>query len=277
MNVLNTNMNLISIILYLCGIVGIFIFFLFIVLAIKKQTKASTVLSVLMLILSIILLGSGCFLKITYNKKHPQPVANAVIDQAKKDNENLNQTSENKKASIDDLKFEYTLSSYDSKNQTANMTIKNNSNAVFNGHVKVSFLDSSKQIINSLKLNIKNLIPNKTFSPDAFVSSNVSTIEYSFSGNFTEETLDQVPYSISKVSTGNKFIRINVTVNDTSKDHLEQVCNTLAADNSGDEINGLLVYFYPENVSSNQLNFDNIIADYYLNNVNKTSKFTYYN
>ena len=269
---LNINNNILAIILYLCGIVGILVFFLFVILALRKKTRASSILSIFMLILSIGLLGSGTYFKIKYDKQNPP--ANVVKDT--NSIQSLQQTNEKKEASIDNLKFKYNLSSFDNNTQHANMTIKNSSNSVFNGQVKVNFLDSSRQLVESMDLSIKNLVPKKSYSPDALVSSSVTTIEYEFKGTFSEKDIEDIPYSISKISTGNKFVRINVSVSDTSKNHLEQICNELALENSSTNCNGLLVYFYPENKGSTKLNFDDLIADYYLNNISKTSSFTYY-
>ncbi len=270
---LNINTNILAIILYLCGIVGILVFFLFVVLALRKKTKASSILSIFMLILSIGLLGSGTYFKIMYDKKNPPK---NIVQNDNTDSQQLSQQNEKKEASIDNLKFNYNLSSFDSNTKHANMTIKNSSDSIFNGQVKINFLNSGKQLIDSTNFTIRNLLPNKSYSPDALISSEVTTIEYEFKGTFSEEDIKNIPYSISQISTGNKFIRINVSVNDTSKNHLEQICNELAFENSDTNCNGLLVYFYPENKSSANLNFEDLVADYYLNNLTKTSTFTYY-
>ncbi len=270
----NINMNILALILYLCGIIGILVFFLFIILALRKKTKASLTLSIVLLFLSMGLLGSGSYFKIRYDKENPP--ANTIVQNHNTSNQSSNETLSEKKPSIEDLKFNYNLSSFDSNTKQANMTIKNSSESIFNGQVEVDFLNSSDQLINSMTLQVKDLVPNKTYSPDVLVSSDITTLEYKFSGTFSENNIKEIPYTINQMSTGNKFIRINVSVNNTSKNHLEQICNEIAFENSDADFNGLLVYFYPENCPSNNLNFNDLVADYYLNNITKTSTFTYY-
>ena len=66
---INFNVHLISLLLYGCGILGILLSFLFIFLAMKKNTKASSMLVVIMFVLSITLLASGTCLKLVDRKK----------------------------------------------------------------------------------------------------------------------------------------------------------------------------------------------------------------
>jgi len=269
---MNFNMNLISIILYLCGILGILVSFLFIILAIKKNTKASSVLVVIMFLLSIILLGTGTCLKLIEHKKNPPKEVIAENTTSNRSTEIIDKTE----PSYDDLKFSYKLaSSYNSSKKNANITIKNTSDYMFSGEVTLDFTDSNNQSLDSLTLKIKNLLPKKSYNPDALVSSAVLNINYSFDGKFDSIENVPVPYSISKISTGNNFARINVLVDDTSQGHLEQICNVIAGEYTNTALNGLLIYFYSSNASGD-LNFENAVADYYLDTNTNTSKFTYY-
>ena len=269
---INFNMHLISLLLYGCGILGILISFLFIFLAMKKNTKASSILVVIMFILSITLLTSGTCFKLADRKKSSSN--DIAIENINSEN-NLENTESNE-PSYDDLKLTYKLgSSYNDSQKSASITIKNSSDSMFSGEVNLDFTDLNDQNLDSLTLKIKNLLPKKSYTSNALVDSNVSKIDYSFSGEFNNSENAQSPYSISKVSTGNNFVRINVLVNDTSKDHLEQICNVIASEYINTNFEGILIYFYSEN-ASDDLNFENAVADYYLNISTKSSKFTYY-
>lgn len=269
---INFNMHLISLILYGCGILGILLSFLFIFLAMKKNTKASSILVVILFILSITLLASGTCFKLIDRKKSS---SNDIVIESSNSENNV-QNIESKKTSYDDLKLTYKLgSSYNDSQKSASITIKNSSDSIFSGEVNLDFTDLNDNNLDSLTLKIKNLLPKKSYTSDAIVSNQVSKIKHTFSGNFSNSENVQSNYSISKISTGNNFVRINVLVNDTSKNHLEQICNVIASEYMNTNFEGILIYFYSEGASKD-LNFENVIADYYLNISTKTSKFTYY-
>ena len=269
---INFNMHLFSLILYGSGILGILISFLFIILAIKKNTKTSSVLVVIMFVLSITLLTSGTCFKLVDRKKSS---SNDIVIENLNSENNL-KSIESKKPSYDDLKLNYKLgSSYNDSQKSANITIKNSSDSTFSGEINLDFISLNDQNLDSLTLKVKNLLPKKSYTSDAIVNNQVSKIKYSFSGEFNNSENIQSPYSISKISTGNNFVRINVLVNDTSKDHLEQICNVIASEYMNTNFKGILIYFYSENASKD-LNLENVVADYYLNISTKTSKFTYY-
>lgn len=269
---INFNVHLISLLLYGCGILGILISFLFIFLAMKKNTKASSMLVVIMFVLSITLLASGTCLKLVDRKKSS---SNDIAIENTNSQNNL-ESIESNEPSYDDLRLTYKLgSSYNDSQKSANITIKNSSDSIFSGEVNLDFTNLDGQNLDSLTLKIKDLLPKKSYTSDAIVSNQVSKIKYSFSGEFNNNENTQSHYSISKISTGNNFVRINVLVNDTSKDHLEQICNVIASEYMNTNFEGILIYFYSEN-ASNDLNFENVVADYYLNISTKTSKFTYY-
>lgn len=267
---MNFNMNLIAIILYLCGILGILISFLFIILAIKKNTKASSVLVFIMFLLSIVLLITGTCFKLIDRKKNPpkEVIATNTASNTK------DEISDKKEPSYADLKFSYKLtSSYNNSKKHASIDIKNTSDYMFSGEITLDFTDSNNQSLDSLTLKIGNILPKKSYNPDVIVDSEVLNIDYSFDGKFDNIENVQVPYTISKIATGNNFVRINVIVDDTSQGHLEQICNLIASEYTNTTYDGLLIYFYPSNVSES-LNFENAVADYYLDT--NSSKFTYY-
>lgn len=269
---INFNMHLISLILYGCGILGILVSFLFIFLSMRKSTKASSILVVIMFVLSVILLASGTCIKLVDRKNSS---SNDIVEESL-NSENNFESIESKEPSYDDLTLTYKLgSSYDDSQKSASITIKNSSDSTFSGEINLDFTDINDQNIDSLTLKIKNLLPKKSYTSDAIVSNQVSKIKHSFSGEFNSSETAESHYSISKVSTGNNFVRINVLVNDTSKNHLEQICNVIASEYMNTDFEGILIYFYSENASKD-LNFEDIVADYYLNISTKTSKFTYY-
>ena len=218
-------MNLLPIILYLIGVVGIIISLLLIVFAIKRGAKSSLNLVGIVFLLSIILISAGT--GITFFKKE------SSFEQV----ETQIKVTE---ASIDDLNFQYKLYSLGSStNKNAEMTINNNSDSIFNGEIKLTFTDSSQTVTDTLSLPIKNFMPNTSYKPTALVSSNAVNLDYSFSGKFDTNIDKNIPqYDLS-------------------------LCD------------GFLIYFYPSTENVN-VNFNDAIGDFHLDNVSKKSKLIIY-
>lgn len=263
-------MNLLPIILYLIGVVGIIISLLLIVFAIKRGAKSSLNLVEIVFLLSIILISAGT--GITFFKKE------SSFDQVETQLSTQPIDKEIKviEASIDDLNLQYKLYSLGSStNKNAEMIINNNSDSIFNGEIKLTFTDSSQTVTDTLSLPIKNFMPNTSYKPTAIVSSNAVNLDYSFSGKFDTNIDKNIPFTIKKITFGNKFFRFDVSVEDTSSQNLKNICNQFAAQYDLSLCDGFLIYFYPSTENVN-VNFNDAIGDFHLDNVSKKSKLIIY-
>lgn len=264
-------MNLLPIILYLIGILGIIISLVLIIFAIKKNARSSLSLIFAVFLLSIFLMASGTGVIFLKNVK---PIDGPEEDTLS--SQPINQEIKVKEASFDDLKFQYKLaSSGTGSSKNAKITIDNKSNSVFNGEIKLTFTDSSNQITNTIVLPIKNFMPSSSYSPTALVDNNAVNVDYSFSGTFNNDIDQSVPFTIEKITVGNNVFRFDVAVDDTSSQNLKNICDQFSNEYNSDLCNGFLIYFYPSS-SSEKLNFNNAIADFYLDNTTKKSKFIIY-
>lgn len=264
-------MNLFPIFLYLIGIVGIVISLVLVVLAIKKGARSSLSLIGIIFLLSIFLMATGT--GITF-LKHMQISSEQSTEEIS--SEPINEEIKIKEASIDDLKFQYKLtSSGDSSSKNAEITIDNKSDCVFNGEIKLTFTDSSNQVTDTVVLPIKNFIPSTSYKPTALVSNNATNVEYSFSGTFDENIDQSVPFTIKKITVGNKFFRFDVAADDTSSQNIKNICDQFSNQYDSNLCDGFLIYFYPSD-SSEKLNFNNTVGDFYLDNITNKSKLIIY-
>lgn len=267
------DMNLLPIILYGVGIVGIILAIILMILALKQNTKSSIILILIVFFLSLVLLCVGTVLtlmrKSTSERTSETPVK--VIEE----------TYTKKSPSYEDLSFMYKLdSSNNLSKKSVSMQINNNSSSIFSGEVNLNFVNPSNQTTNSLVLPIKNLMPSSSYSPNALVNQDASDATYNFSGTFNENISDSsLPYTIQKVAVGNNFFRFDVVCDDISQVHLQSICNEFSNEYTKNLCDGFLIYFYSTEASikdSNISNFQNAVADYYLNNVDNKSQFKVY-
>lgn len=266
-------MNLLPIFLYLIGIVGIVISLILVVFAIKKGVPSSLSLIIIIFLLSIFLMATGT--GITF-LKHMQISSEQSTEEIL--SETINEDIKVEETSIDDLKFQYKLTSLGLGNvssKNAEITINNKSDRVFNGEIKLTFTDSSNQVTDTLVLPIKNFMPSTSYKPTALVSNNTTNVEYSFLGAFDENIDQNVPFTIKKITVGNKFFRFDVATDDTSSQNLKNICDQFSNQYDSNLCDGFLIYFYPSG-SSEKLNFNNAVGDFYLNNITKKSKLILY-
>lgn len=262
-------MNLLPMILYLIGIVGIVISLVLIVFAIKKGARSSLSLIGIVFALSIFLMAIGTGITFLEHMQTNE-ATEAIASQA------INKETDVKEASIDDLKFQYKLtSSRNALSKNAEITIDNRSDSVFNGEINLTFTDSSNQITDTIVLPIKNFMPSTSYNPTTLVNNNAANVEYSFSGTFNKDIDQSVPFTIKKITFGNKFFRFDVATDDTSYKNLKSICDQFSNQYDSSLCDGFLIYFYPS-TSSEKLNFNNTLGDFYSDNITKKSKLTIY-
>ena len=266
-------MNILPIILYMIGLLGIVISLILVVLAIKKGTRSSLSLIVAIFLLSIFLMTSGTGVMFLKNmsdsyEQSPEEISYQPI--------NKEEELSIKEASTDDLKFQYKLTSLGNlSGKNAEITIDNKSDSVFNGEIKLIFTDSSNQITDTLILPIKNLMPRTSYNTTALVSDDAANVEYSFLGTFDKNIDKNVPFTIKKITVGNNSFRFDVATDDISSQNLKNICDQFSDQYNSDLCDGFLIYFYPSE-SSEQLNFSNAVGDFYLDNTSKKSKLIIY-
>lgn len=264
-------MNLLPIILYLIGIVGIIISLILLIFAIKKNVRSSLSMIAAVFLLSLFLMASGTGIVFLRNiEPNDKPVEETLSSQP------INTEINVKEASTDDLKFQYKLaSSGNDLNKNAQITIDNKSDSVFNGEIKLTFTDSSNSITNTLVLPINNFMPSSSYNPTAIVDNNAVNVEYSFSGKFSNDIDKSIPFIIKKITVGNNIFRFDVAVDDTSSQNLKNICNQFSNEYNSDLCDGFIIYFYPS-TSSENINFNDAVADFYLDNTTHKSNFIFY-
>lgn len=262
-------MSILPIILYFSGVLGLAISILLISIAIKKSKKPFSLLISIFLMVSLILITSGTIFTLM-NK-------NSLNQTLETPTENSTEVTDVKSASYDDLYFMYELDdSSNNNNKFATMIIKNKSNSVFSGKINLNFINSNTDITNNLIIPIKNLMPNHSHSSSAMVNIDATDINYTLSGDFTNNTgKTQLSYSIDNITVGNNFFRFDISSENISEDHLKSICLELANEYNKNLCDGFLIYFYSTQ-SSDKQSFNNAIADYYLNNLNNKSNFIMY-
>lgn len=271
-------MNLISIILYGTGLVGVIISLVLTFLSISKDNKISFALIGCTFILSLLLIGGGTFITLNSIKSNSLNATNSNIENPVSNTEtNDKLDGKDKKASTDDLKFQCKFDKTTNMPQkNASITIENKSDSVFNGEIKLNFTDSSKQTTDTMVIPIKNLMSKSSYSPKVLVNSTASNADYSFSGTFDEKPVNTVPYTVKKISVGNNTFRFDVSVKDTSYSNLQSISNEFTKDYPSSSCSSFLIYFYPSD-KGDVSSFDDAIGDFYLNYSDNVSKLTTYN
>lgn len=271
-------MNLISIILYGIGLVGIIISLVLTFTSINKSNKISFILIGCTFVLSLLLIGGGSYITMNSLKNSDKTILTANNDDSISDSENKDTSQENvKEASTDDLIFKYKFDkSTNMPQKGASITIENRSDSVFSGEIKLNFTDSSNEITDSLVIPVKNLMPKSSYLPKVLVSNTASNANYSFSGNFDDKADKNIPYTIKKVSIGNNTFRFDISVQDTSYANLQSISNEFMKEYDSSTCSSFLVYFYPAD-KGDISSFDDAIADLHVNYSDNTSKLTPYN
>ncbi|MBE6062288.1 MAG: hypothetical protein E7207_01705 [Clostridium butyricum] len=263
-------MNLISIILYGTGVVGVIIALILTFMSISK-TQISFVLIGSTFVLSLLLIGSGTFFILHSIKSNTSDKADLAINNTDLGNENK------KTASIDDLKFKCELPvATNASQKKASITIENRSDSVFNGKINLNFTDSSNNTTDSLEIPINNLMPKSSYSPKILVSGSASNSNYSFSGIFDSIKKNNVPYTVKKIFIGNNSYRFDISVKDTSHSNLQNISNEFMSKYTSNICNSFLIYFYPSDKGDNS-NLNEAIGDFYYDYSSNTSKLTIYN
>ena len=269
-------MNLLPIILYLLGIVGIVISLILIVFAIKKGKRSSLSLILATFLLSIFLMASSSGITFLQNMNISSEESTEEQSTEEISTQPINKEINVKEALIDDLKVEYKLtSSRNTSGKHAEIVIENKSDSIFNGEIKIIFEDSNNQITDTLILPIKNFMPSTSYKPTALVSGNAANVEYSFSGTFNKDIDTSIPFTIRKITMGNNFFRFDVATDDISSQNLKNICDQFANQYGSNLCDGFLIYFYPSS-SSEKSNFNNAVGDFYLDNISTKSKLTIY-
>lgn len=272
-------MNLISMILYGTGLVGMIISLVLTFVSISKSSKISFVLIGCTFILSLLLIGGGTFITlktIKSNNLNP-PTSNTDNTVSVTENNKDILAENNKTASTDDLRFQCKFDKSTTMPQkNASITIENRSDSVFNGEIKLNFTDSSNQTTDTMVIPVKNLMPKSSYSPKILVDSSASNADYSFSGAFDKKSEMNIPYTIKKISIGNNTFRFDVSVKDTSYSNLQSISNEFLSQYPSNTCNSFLIYFYPSD-KGNISNFNDVVADFYLNYPDNVAKLTTYN
>lgn len=265
-------MNLLPMILYLLGIIGIIISLLLIVLAIKRGAKSSLNLISIVFLLSVLLMCSGAGINFLKNMQ----ISDESTKEISSHLEPINEEVKTKEASINDLQFNYKLAyTGSSSTKNAEITIDNKSDCVFNGEIKLTFKSSSNSVTDTLVLPIKNFMPSTSYKPKALVSSSADNVDYSFSGTFDDQIDENIPFSIKKITVGNNFFRFDVTTDDASSQNLQNICDQFSNEYDSSLCDGFLIYFYPS-TSSENINFNDAIGDFYVDNISHKSKLIIY-
>ena len=255
-------MKSIALFLYFLGLLGIFLSILMLTFKIHKKGNFLNILSITILLISFISLGSGTVLSLLNLKASNSTMLQA--DNTENTESNLSNIDE---SNYQDLSLIYNIAS---NNSQAFITIKNNSSLVFNGNVTIKLLDKNKTVLSTVILPVKNLLPTNSINSTIFVDKQTSYIEYLYSGGFTNlEDIDNI-YYVKNISINNDYMRFEVSVKDISLSNLEKISKEFKENYPKDLCKGFLVY-YLENETDN---FSSAYADFFGNNENNTYTLT---
>lgn len=207
-------MNLISMILYGAGVIGVIISLVLTFVSISKHNKISFLLIGCTFTLSLLLVGSGTFVTLNSVKSNSLNDTASATDNSHSNIKTSNATTDNSKknvASIEDLKFKFDLDKTTNTSQkNASITIENRSDSIFNGKIKLNFTDSSSKTTDTIEIPVNNLMPKSSYSPKVLVSNSASNADYSFSGTFDSSEKKIFPtllrkYLLEIIHTGLMF------------------------------------------------------------------------
>lgn len=271
-------MNLISMILYGAGVIGVIISLVLTFVSISKHNKISFLLIGCTFALSLLLIGSGTFVTLKSLKSNNLDNPASATDNSHSNIETSNAADNNKKnvASIEDLKCKFDLDKPSNTSQkNASITIENRSDSVFNGKIKLNFTDSSNKTTDTIEIPVNNLMPKSSYSPKMLVSNSASNADYSFSGTFDSSGKKDIPYTVKKISIGNNSYRFDVSIKDTSYSSLQSISKDFMNEYTSNVCNSFLIYFYPPD-KGDKSNLNDAIGDFYYDYSSNTSKLTTY-
>ena len=272
-------MNLISMILYGAGVIGVIISLVLTFVSISKHNKISFLLIGCTFTLSLFLVGSGTFVTLNSVKSNNLNDTASATDNSHSNIKTSNATTDNSKknvASIEDLKFKFDLDKTTNTSQkNASITIENRSDSIFNGKIKLNFTDSSSKTTDTIEIPVNNLMPKSSYSPKVLVSNSASNADYSFSGTFGSSEKKDIPYTVKKISIGNNSYRFDVSVKDTSYSSLQSISKDFMNEYTSSVCSSFLIYFYPPD-KGDKSNLNDAIGDFYYDYSSNTSKLTTY-
>lgn len=271
-------MNIFRLSLYFICAVIFLIAIVLIALSIKGKNKTLGIISVFILFCSFVLAGSGIGSEFVFNK-YIQPGIEKK-QQAQKEQTAKTNTEKSETPEISDLKCSYKIlgSSSDYK-KNAEVTIKNNTDSIFSGNIKLDFLDNNGNVVTSISLPVTNLIPNKSSKNNTIIDKNSSKMNYTFSGEFTKDdgnSLNNSDYQISNITASDNYFRFDIVTSDTSDANLNKIANEFKSKYNQSLCNSFILSFH-KNASKNKNNFNDSVADYYCDNVSGKSLLSKYN
>lgn len=265
-------MKYISLFLYIGGVLGICLCIILLGTKFHKRNKFFSFITLLMIFLSVTVLGFGTITTLIdkrENKKNTTTLSNTqqLSETLSSSSDNLSTNKDDKKASFDDLDFQYKI-----KNSQCYINITNNSSKIFNGNIELTFLDSNNSKISTNTLPISNLSPKKESSYTIQTLNNTNTVNYQFKGNFTDSKDNNVGYTIASMGIGNGYIRFEIIADKGDINSLKNICANLKNTYNRNLCKGFIVYFVnPESTS-----LDTSYAEYFRNNESTTSDLVTY-
>ena len=259
--IMGDKMNTVALILYFLGLLGICSSLLILGFKLHKKRKILNIFTLTLICISFISLGTGTILSLL-NLKPSSTTYDIPSNIAMKADFDDN---EKEIATYKDLSFNYRITSSGSNNVSeAFLTINNDSSYIFSGNIHLQFLDENNDLLSSMLLPVKNLIPNSSINSNVKVSSNTKNIDYSFEGKFTNEnTLDSTAdYKIKTVSIADNYMLFEVVSANKSYDNLEKISKEFKKLYTSDICRGFLIYF----IENDNLSFDKSYSDFFADN-----------
>lgn len=272
-------MNLIFMILYGAGVIGIIISLVLTFISINKHKISFAIIGVTS-ILSLSLIGTGTFFTLksinSANLNKTASTKDSTNSSTKASTTSTSNSQNNKIASINDLTFKCDFNDANESEKSAYITITNNSDSEFNGKVKLNFTDSSGNTTNTMEVPIDNLMPSSSYSSNILVDKSTSKVDYSFSGSFNSVGNEDTSYTINKTLIGNNSYMFDVSVKDTSYSNLQKISKQFTNEYTLNVCSSFLIYFYPSDKGSD-FNINEAIGDFSRDYSDNTSKLTVYN
>ncbi|WP_244833729.1 hypothetical protein [Clostridium sp. BJN0001] len=265
-------MNLFRLSLYfICAIIFL-ISVILVALSIKWKNRTFRIISIFILFSSFVLAGAGIGSEFIFNKYIKPNIE-------KKQTIQHEETATISDPSVDDLKCSYKILGSDNQyKKNAEVTIKNNTDSIFTGNIKLDFLDNDGSTVTSITLPVTNLIPNKSSKNNAIVDKSSSKIKYTFTGDFIDADENSLKnyYEISNISASDNYLRFDIVTSDTSDKNLNRISNEFKSKYNQTLCNSFILYFY-KNADKSKNNLNNSIADFYCDNTSSKSLLSKYN
>ncbi|MGG7176982.1 hypothetical protein ACQPU1_05300 [Clostridium paraputrificum] len=254
-------MNTIALVLYFIGLLGVCSALLILGFKLHKKGKILNIITLTLIILSFISLGIGIILNLLNIKNLPS------VDDIQSNTTVISDLDASEKVidTYKDLSFIYKITYSDSSSVAdAFLTVINDSSYLFSGNINLQFLDENNEILSTMVLPVKNLVPNSSINSNVQVNKNTKNIEYSFEGKFIKEnTLDStVDYRVKTMGIGDGYMRFEVVSKNKSYGDLEKICQEFKILYTSDICKGFLIYF----IESDDLDFNKSYSDFFGDN-----------